>query len=127
MLFLLLALLGCAGRTSTVQVDLHGWINYLEFPVSISDEELEAGTDHSSHQLQTMLWRQERCRLRDLACRTEVRIFRNRHFGEGHLTADRAAELLKEAGLQKVSVVEKLAHGVSDGEMCYVVVRILPE
>lgn len=120
-------LLGCAAREPAVQVDLRGWTTYLEYPVSVSDQELEAGTEYSGHQLETMLWRQERCRLRGLTCRMEVRIFRNRHFGEDHLSADQVSKLLKEAGLKNVSVVEKLAHGVSGGDTCYVVVRILAD
>lgn len=123
-IFLLLFLAACGARSgASVQVDLRGWDKFLEPPVTISDSELE-DEDLVTPKLNRIRWKLERCRLKGMECQTVVHVFRVNHFGDGHLTLERAVELLTEYGVTDIAALERVGWRGND---CTLVVRVIPK
>lgn len=119
-MLLLTTLLGCAG----VQIDLHGWPAYVTPPVAMTDEQL---ADNAT-ELEFVAIRQRlaRCQARWGTCRTEVRVLRNRHEGDGHLSLPQIASALDAAGVGTPKLTELVDHHTGDHGACWVLVRMLP-
>lgn len=121
MLLTLLTLNGCA----SLQVNLRGWPAYVTPPVAMTDEQL---ADNAT-ELEFVAIRQRlaRCQVRWGTCRTEVRVLRNRHGGEPHLSLPEITSALDAAGIGAPELAEQVDQHNGDHRSCWVLVRVLPK